>query len=52
MTALDEGKENVGPESTTESLGKQDFGTTGSEQSQGILFQKQVAEDLLGSKLL
>ena len=50
VTALVEGKENVGPEAATETIGK-----TESEQtlhSQSLSFQKQVAENLLGSRLL
>ena len=52
MTALDEGKENVGPEAPTEAAGKQALGTNACEQSSGLLFQKHVAENLLGSKVL
>ena len=52
MTALDEGKENVGPEASTETIGKQSLGANKSELSQGLLFQKKVADKLLGNNLL
>ncbi len=51
VSALDEGKENAGPEGSYLISQKQGVPSEQSNQSQSLLFQKQVAENLLGSKI-
>lgn len=55
VAALDAGKENMGSDTQTGFLGSQKAGNLGTEEAkaaQGLLFQKQVADSILGSRQL